>query len=206
MPLGMSVEQLIVCVKAPRPGAVKTRLAVSIGDKAACDAYRKMAGQLFSRLSALSNVELRFTPDDAASEIKPWLKTTWEMRPQGQGNLGQRIQAAFAEAFSRGAQRVAIVGSDCPSVTARDIEAAWIALKTTEVVIGPARDGGYWLIALSRPQPALFDGIAWSRDTVLRETLERAEIAGLQVKLLRELSDVDTEADWHDFLAGNQKA
>lgn len=190
-------------VRAPRPGAVKTRLAETLGATAACDAYRVLVETLLNELSEVADVELRFTPDDASAEIKPWLRKSWQMRPQGQGSLGRRLQTAFAETLSRGAQRVAIIGSDCPSVTSRDIEEAWSALETNDVVIGPARDGGYWLIGLRQPQPTLFDGIAWSTETVLRETLHRAEVVGLRVKFLRELSDVDTEADWRAF---NQEA
>ena len=199
----MHSERLVVFVRAPRPGAVKTRLAETLGATAACDAYRVLVETLLNELSEVANLELRFTPDDASAEIKPWLRKSWQMRPQGQGSLGRRLQTAFAETLSRGAQRVAIIGSDCPSVTSRDIEAAWSALETNDVVIGPARDGGYWLIGLCQPQPTLFDGIAWSTETVLRETLQRAEAVGLRVKFLRELSDVDTEADWRAF---NQEA
>ena len=201
----MSAEQLIVFVKAPRPGAVKTRLAKSIGAAAACEAYRTLAETLFFQLSKLSNAELRFAQDDAGDEIKPWLRNNWGMRPQGQGSLGRRLQRAFAQAFSHGAHRVVIIGSDCPAVRLRDIEEAWSALKLNDVVIGPARDGGYWLIGLRQPQPTLFDGIAWSTERVLGETLQRAEHAGLRVKLLQELSDVDSENEWRAFLAGNEK-
>src|SRR5437870_12974841 len=78
---GMSGQKLIVFVKAPRPGAVKTRLAQSIGAEAACAAYCRLAEKLFAQLAKLSDVELRFSPDDAAAEIKPWLRNSWEMRP-----------------------------------------------------------------------------------------------------------------------------
>ena len=202
----MNLEMLIIFVKAPRPGAVKTRLAKSLGEQAACDAYQKLAEILFNRVAELPNVVLRFTPDNAAAEIKPWLRNNWLMRPQGQGSLGERLQAAFAEAFSQGAQRVVIIGSDCPSVTAQDVKAAWSALARNDVVIGPARDGGYWLLGLNQSQPRLFDNIPWSTATVLRETLARAKDAGLRATLLRELNDVDDEADWRDFLSRNQKA
>src|SRR5204863_58100 len=129
----MNSEQLIVFVKVPRPGAVKTRLAETIGASAACDAYRVLVETLLNALSVVADVELRFTPEDASTEIKRWLRNSWQMRPQGQGSLGERLHAAFAETFSRGTQCVAIIGSDCPSVTPRDIEDAWSALETNDV-------------------------------------------------------------------------
>jgi len=166
----MSGEKLIVMVKAPRPGAVKTRLAKTIGATAACAAYRRMVGVLLSNLSSLSGVELRYTPDDAADDIQPWCQPGWTSHPQGDGDLGQRLKRAFAEAFASGAQHVAVLGSDCPEVTAGDVREAWTGLKTHELVVGPATDGGYWLIGLSQPQPQLFDGVHWSSETVRAET------------------------------------
>jgi rSAM/selenodomain-associated transferase 1 len=196
----MATEKLIVFIKAPRPGTVKTRLAKTIGPEAACAAYQTLVAATLAQLSGLTNVELRFAPDEALSEIKPWLRESWHAQPQGQGDLGQRLHASFVETFADGAQRVAITGSDCPTVTGQDIKDAWAALNTHDVVLGPAKDGGYWLIALRQPQPGLFHGINWSTDQVLRETIERAEAAGLRVRLLRELADVDTEKEWRDYL------
>lgn len=197
----MQDEALIVFLKAPRPGAVKTRLAEALGLEAACAAYRHLVQTLLRRLAVLPNVELCFTPDDAAAEIKPWTQPTWSRVPQGDGDLGRRLQRASTRAFTSGMQRIVIIGSDCPEVSATDIEAAWSALRTHDVVLGPATDGGYWLIGLRAAQPDLFTDISWSTNAVLRETLDRARAHGLSVHLLRELSDVDTPADWQQFLA-----
>ena len=196
----MATEQLIIFVKAPRPGSVKTRLAEAIGPGAACAAYWTLVEELFRRLESLSSVELRFSPDDAGAEIARWQRSSWTIRPQGPGELGERLERAFSETFAQGAQYVLVIGSDCPVVTVRDIQAAWAALRTNEVVIGPARDGGYWLIGLCKPQPALFQGIDWSTERVLNQTLRAAREANLSVALLRELSDVDTEVDWLEYL------
>ena len=198
----MNSSPLIIFVKAPRVGAVKTRLGKSIGAEAACAAYRKMVAQLVARLSDQCEVILRFTPDDARAEIEPWLQPGWRAAPQGPGDLGARLMQSFAEAFAQGAQRVIVIGSDCPSVTSNDIEAAKQSLATHDVALGPARDGGYWLIGLRRSQDDLFEDMAWSTDTVLNETLRRADQAELRVQQLRELSDIDTAADWCEFLAG----
>ena len=196
----MRQEQLVVFVKAPRIGTVKTRLAKSIGAAAALNAYRCLVETLLGNLESLPEVELRFSPDDAFSEIQPWLRDGWRIQPQGNGDLGGRLQRALGENFSVGAKRVVIIGSDCPSVNVSDVRAAWSALASHDAVLGPARDGGYWLIGLNASQPLLFENIPWSTDAVLRETLARAKSTGLRVHHLRELSDVDTEADWKEFL------
>jgi len=108
--------------------------------------------------------------------------------------------AAFNQAFKRGARRVVIIGSDCPYLTATDIQLAWTALKSHDLVLGPARDGGYWLIGLRRPCDRLFFRIPWSTGAVLRTTFSRAQTENLKCKLLRRLSDVDNVADWNEFL------
>ena len=194
------LEQLVIFVKAPRPGTVKTRLAETLGAVAACDAYRQLVDRLLAQLSSLRQVELRFTPHDADAEVKHWLRASWTARPQGTGDLGARLPAAFAENFASGASRVVIIGSDYAAVTPADVQEAWGALELHDVVLGPARDGGYWLIGLRSPQPALFHDIAWSTSSVLAQTLARAQAAGLRVQRLRELTDVDTAEDWQGFL------
>ena len=202
----MFEEKLIVFVKAPRPGTVKTRLADSLGVAAACGAYRVLVETLLRRLARLENVELRFAPDDAATEIEPWLRKTWQAAAQGAGDLGERLHRAFEAAFADGSRQVMVIGSDCPDITSEDIDAAWSALKENDLVLGPATDGGYWLIGLRQPQPALFQNIPWSTATVFQETVARAKAVGLSVKLLRQLRDVDTAQDWHAFLAARSSS
>ena len=196
----MRDERLILFVKAPRPGQVKTRLAVTLGEAAACAAYERLVKSLLSNLASLSEVEFRFTPDDAGPEIQPWLRPGWTARGQGIGDLGRRLRSAFADAFAGGAKRVVIIGSDCPEVTVSDVREAWRELRTRDLVVGPAVDGGYWLIGLREPQPALFENIPWSSESVLAETLRRARSQRLKMQLLRILEDVDDEPAWREFL------
>ena len=192
-------DKLIVFVKAPRPGTVKTRLAAALGDDAACLAYRTLVETLLQNLAPLNEVELRYTPDDAAKEIEPWLRAGWKSQPQGDGDLGERLKRAFAESFRNGFQRVVIIGSDCPQVSPQDIAEAWSALGESDVALGPATDGGYWLIGLCAEQPALFCDMPWSMSGVFNETLRRAEELNLKASTLRTLSDVDTLTDWQKF-------
>jgi uncharacterized protein len=191
--------KLIIFVKAPRPGEVKTRLAKALGKDGACAAYRKLVETLLSNLKKVSEVELCYSPADAQSEIEPWLRSGWQAVPQTEGNLGARLSAAFARSFASGPERVVIIGSDCPYVTRKDIDEAFENLASRDLVVGPATDGGYWLIGLRQPQPTLFERIPWSSENVLAETLSRARSLGLKMHLLRLLSDVDTPQDWEDF-------
>lgn len=189
-------ERLVVFLKAPRVGTVKTRLAEGIGAVAACEAYRHMLVTLLGNLAALRAVELCFTPADAKVELASWLRAGWSSQPQTGGDLGERLHGAFCGHFESGAERVVIIGADCPAVRPADVVAAWHALGAHDVVLGPATDGGYWLIGLRAPQPQLFTVMPWSTAAVLAETQRRACASGLRVALLRELSDVDTLADW----------
>ena len=119
--------------------------------------------------------------------------------------MGQRLHSAFQRAFHGGAKRVAIIGSDCPAVRVEDIREAWGVLQTHDVVLGPATDGGYWLIGLRQLQPNLFRGVHWSTENVFAETIQRVQHAGLSVHLLRELADVDTDREWRAFLAAQNR-
>jgi uncharacterized protein len=192
-------EQLIVFVKAPRVGQVKTRLAKTLGATEARDAYKQLVAAVLGSVSGIKHTELRFAPDDALAEITPWLREHWTAHPQGDGDLGARLTRAFAETFARGAERVVIIGSDCAELKSSDIRNAWRELRDHDLVVGPAIDGGYWLIGLRAPQPELFRDIAWSSDQVLGHTLQRAKSLGLRIQLLRILSDVDTQEDWERF-------
>lgn len=196
----MSAGRVIVFVKAPRPGFVKTRIAASLDDESASAIYQALVGLTLSRLSDAKDVELRFTPDDAAVEIEAWKRPGWRLRAQGDGDLGARIDRAVADAFNEGIEGVVVLGTDCPEFTLDDVAGAWNALREHEVVVGPAVDGGYWLIGMGCRQPELFTGIPWSTGQVFEVTMERARAAGLRVATLRSLRDVDTLEDWRAWL------
>ncbi len=190
----------MIFVKAPRLGTVKTRLAERVGAEAALGIYRELVATTLAQVASpdipSNTVSLWFAPDDAGSEIQSWLRPGWTAHPQGDGDLGTRLARAVTAAFDQGARRLVVVGSDCPWQTADDIRTAWKELESSDVVLGPAEDGGYWLIGLRSTWVSLFHDISWSQPTVLRETLDRIQEGGLSFKLLRTLPDVDTEADW----------
>jgi hypothetical protein len=199
---------LIVFVKAPRAGSVKTRLAQSVGAEAARLIYQVLVSHVLRHIESLGPVQLRFSPDDAEKDIRPWRRKGWALAPQGSGGLGRRLMAAFREAFAAGFERVAIIGSDSPEITPDDIQDAWAGLEVHDLVLGPTKDGGYWLIALRRVGPdrkvtRLFKGIPWSTERVFDKTVEQARAADMRVHCLRELEDIDTEQDWKAYLRRN---
>ncbi len=190
-------DRLLVFVKAPRPGAVKTRLAAVLGDDGAADLYRAIAGEEIRSTAPRAGEYERafvFTPDDARAEIEAWLPGE-TLSPQQGADLGQRMSGAFASAFAAGARRVAIIGSDVPAVGREHVVEAFRALEDNDVALGPTHDGGYYLIALDRARPALFQSIPWSTPSVLSATAERAGVLGLSVRMLDPLRDIDTIGD-----------
>jgi rSAM/selenodomain-associated transferase 1 len=181
---------------------VKTRLAAAIGAEDAAAVYRAMAESvLVATLPSAGEYErlVFYDPPDAGERLRAWLPAG-RLRRQGPGDVGARMADAFSRCFARGASRVAIVGSDAPGVGRTEVRAAFRALGTHDVVLGPAHDGGYWLVGLRARQPSLFAGIPWSTAGVLDETLARAAAARLSVARLGILRDVDTlddlRAEW----------
>lgn len=193
----MSAERLIVFVKYPRAGEVKTRLAREIGDDDAAVLYQAMAEHVL-RVTAAGDGGyarlVRFAPADADADIARWLPAD-ARAPQAAGDLGQRMAHAFDSAFAEGAARVVLIGTDAPALERDHVVQAFEALHDHDLVLGPACDGGYYLVGLVAPRRRLFEGIAWSTATVCGATLERAEALGLRHRLLPELRDVDTLAD-----------
>ena len=198
----MSENALVVFVKHPRPGAVKTRLAAAIGAEAAALLYRALAEHVLEATTPSPGEYERlvfFDPPESLPATRAWLPGVRLMAQSGD-DLGARMADAFARAFARGARRVAIVGTDAPGVSRATVREALSALDAADVVIGPAADGGYYLIALRAPQPELFSGIEWSTPSVREQTLARAAAAGLSPRELAPLRDVDSlddlRAEW----------
>jgi uncharacterized protein len=188
---------LLLFLRAPRRGRVKSRLAAGVGEERALAIYRRLAERAAEAARGVGQpLALRFlhTPDDAGEEMRRWLGEA-EWVPQGGGDLGERLERAFAAGFADGYSPVLAVGSDLPELGAEELREALRALEGAEAVLGPARDGGYWLIGLTRPVSEAFGGIPWSTERVLGETAQRLEEAGMPPVLLRTLRDVDAEAD-----------
>ena len=193
----MSDRTLVVFVKEPRPGAVKTRLAADVGPEAAAELYRALVESVLEATTPVPGEYERlvfFDPPEARRGLREWLPGV-SLRAQSAGELGERMADAFARAFGRGATRVAIVGSDVPGVTRGTVLRALEELGEADVVLGPAEDGGYYLIALREPHPELVRGIDWSTPRCCGRRSSGRAAAGLVVRQLETLRDVDTLAD-----------
>jgi uncharacterized protein len=190
---------VLVFVRAPEPGTVKTRLAAAIGAEAALRVYRRLAEHTLREAAALAGegvqVRVHHTPAGACDAVRAWLGAGPVYLPQAEGDLGVRMEDAFARAFAEGAERVVIVGSDLPDVSAGLLRRAFGLLDAHPAVLGPARDGGYYLLGLTRPVDGIFRGIEWSTPDVLAATLARFRAAGVEPVMLEELADVDEVQD-----------
>jgi uncharacterized protein len=187
---------LIVMLKAPRPGLVKTRLAAAVGSEGAAAIYRRLVAHQLSQVPPDWPVEVHFAPSDAAAEMQAWLGPKYRYVPQGAGDLGARLVEAVRHSINRGAPAVIVVGGDCPGLDEETLLEAWRYLRTHEAVIGPACDGGYYLIGLRQTWADVFRDIPWSTATVLAATLDRFQSIGISPRLLEPKEDVDDVESW----------
>jgi len=192
-------DHLIVFTRWPEPGATKTRLIPAMGAAGAAALQRRMTQHMLrttDRLAAAHgvHVEVRFTGGDA-DRMTACFGAARHYEPQGEGDLGARLERAIQEALAAGAQRVCVVGTDCPAIDADLLRRAFESLEEADVVIGPAEDGGYYLLGMRSARPALFDRIPWSTDRVLETTLRAAEAEHLSVARLPVLRDIDRPED-----------
>ncbi len=192
-----SPDLLIIFIKAPRIGEVKTRLARDIGAENAQKLYRAMVEDLLQNLRGPDNFDLLITlwPENAEPEVRNWLNWKGQITTQSQGNLGDKLQHAFGNGFAQGYQRIVIIGSDLPELSSSVINDSFKQLHTYSLILGPATDGGYYLIGLRSPHTELFTGINWSTSDVLKKTLENADKAGLHHFLLPDMQDIDKYDD-----------
>jgi uncharacterized protein len=185
---------LLLFVKHPKAGQTKTRLAAGIGHPRALAVYRALLQHLRQEAEATLADKAVFY----GNEIPPqdlWAETAWPRLPQQGDDLGARMQQAFQWGFDQGYQRIVLVGSDIPHLTHHLLNDAFEQLGTHPAMLGPAADGGYYLIGLSQPCPRVFAGKTWSTSSVLPDTLADFEAEGLSYALGPTLNDVDTVAD-----------
>jgi hypothetical protein len=195
----MSFKRLIIFTRYPEPGRTKTRLIPALGPEGAADLHRQMTEHTLTWSRQLKNhsgvsLEVHYEGGDEL-QIRQWLGCEIPCCPQGKGDLGARMVQAFDDAFSAGMGRVIIIGTDCPGLTGGLARTAFEALMENDVVLGPAKDGGYYLIGLRKPIPQLFEGIPWGTSEVLARTSGIAADLNLQAFLLEPLDDVDRPED-----------
>ena len=193
---------LLVFARAPRPGQVKTRLIPHVGAERAAAIYRDL---LTGTLQTALHADFAATQLWLAGERHPYFDNiangaALEIYQQQGADLGDRMHHVFARALKR--YRAAIlIGSDCPALTVGDLKQARRSLQKNDIVLGPARDGGYYLIGLCKNSSTLFKGIAWGEASVFSETRARIKALGWQLSLLTERWDVDDLKSMRDYLA-----
>lgn len=191
--------RVIVFTRYPEPGRTKTRMIPALGPGGAAELHvaltrhtLKMARDYCSQTSC--ELEVRFARGDA-NKMGVIFGTDQQYRSQTGHDLGGRLTNAISVAFTERASRVVVIGSDCPEIDASIFDEAMQSLPGCDVVLGPAIDGGYYLIGLRHNQPQLFQGIDWGSDQVLKQTLDKAKRSHLRVHCLPPLSDVDHPGD-----------
>lgn len=191
-------ERVIVMLKAPRPGEVKTRLAAALGTQQAARLAQAFAEDaLAAARLAGAPLAVSFTPVEAKAEIVAWLGPDIPLWPQLEADLGRRMAHALGLAFAAGATHALLMGSDVPDAPPAFIRKALDLLAAHAAVLGPCEDGGFWCIGLAAGAfaPDMLDDLPWSSATTLAATVERLEGLGMKPVLLSPLRDVDTLPD-----------
>jgi len=189
---------ILLFIKAPVLGRVKSRLAAAIGEKAALDLYENF---VLDSLATVEKTGIPFRicvyPPEAEKEAASWLGDRYRFMPQEGIDLGERMESAFLACFSEGLERVVLMGSDLPDLPSAVLEAVISSLKQNDVAIGPASDGGYYLIGFNKDSflPEIFHGIAWSTKTVFEKTMTVLRDSGLAIQQAPQWHDIDTLAD-----------
>ena len=211
MPPG-SRERLILFTRYPEPGTTKTRMIPKLGAEGAAELQRQMTRHIVSRVTEFTGLhptplEVRFEGGNK-NLMQAWLGVGFDYSPQGKGDIGLRMGRALEDKFGDGCETVVIIGSDIPDITGDIIQKAFEGLKSHDLVLGPAGDGGYYLIGMRKTafiqaNLRLFDEIHWGSDAVLSQTLAVAKELRLNYILLDTLYDVDRPEDlvvWHRAL------
>ncbi len=190
----MNPSALIIFVRNPLLGKVKTRLAREIGAERALKIYELLLDHT-RFITASMPVDKYVFYEDFVNGDDNWPAAIYQKKLQVGDSLGMRMEQAFAELFAFGHERVLIIGSDCLELTMEAIVAAFASLEKQQAVIGPALDGGYYLLGLSYPLPSIFRDKSWSTNTVLLETMADFQKLKIDLRVLPVLSDIDTVSD-----------
>ncbi len=195
---------LLVFVKYPEPGQVKTRLAVSIGDQKAAAVYRLFAETCMQRYQKISHTDciVYCTPKEEKERIMKWLGHQFIYDIQPEGDLGQRLTTGFQTQLQQYAKVIAL-GTDSPDLPSEYIEEAIASLEDHDTVVGPCNDGGYYLIGMKSNCTSLFQDIEWSTNLVLYQTLMNAKEHHISMDILPGWYDVDTKEEFNKLLADN---
>jgi len=198
---------VIVFVRSPDRGTVKSRLATALGDDAALDLYRCFVADTMDMLAGRGcSVIVFFHPAGSLHKVGKWLGKEAMMLPQRGGDIGEKMKNAFAEVFARGIGSAVLVGSDIPGLSGLTVDEAFMSLKDHDAVLGPSHDGGYYLIGFTSEtfRPEAFEGISWSTPEVFRQTKSALEAAKCTIHVLPGERDIDTVEDLRAFFRDNR--
>lgn len=190
----MIKQALLIFIKNPEPGKVKTRLAATLGDAKALSIYRQLLEYTASITNHLPSDKFLFYSEHIVREDL-WDDKNYSKQVQCGKDLGERMNHAFASVFEMGYARAVIIGADCPELNAGIIMNAFAFLNLNDVVIGPANDGGYYLLGMKQHYSELFKDIHWSTHTVFEDTVTICKENSIRYSLLPLLHDVDEEKD-----------
>lgn len=191
---------LLLFIRNPQLGKVKTRLARTVGDAEALRIYRFLLEK--TRTAALGVFAQRLLfYSDFMEENDDWPEADFVKKLQAGSDLGQRMEQAFRTAFEEGAQKAVIIGSDCPELNGELLQLAFDKLDEADFVLGPTPDGGYYLLGMKNLESSVFQDIEWSTEAVLEMTLEKIRQRKKTFALLSTRSDIDTADDWLAYLA-----
>lgn len=190
----LNMNLLLIFVKNPQLGKVKTRLAATVGNQEALRVYLKLLESTRAITIPLAlDKTVYYTPEVLANNI--WDDEQYQKTKQSAGDLGERMQQAFAQGFAQGYQRICIIGSDCYELSTAVVEQAFEQLATHDVVIGPSTDGGYYLLGMNQLYTTFFTDKVWSTASVKEDTVRDVERMNLRWFELPTLTDVDEEDD-----------
>ncbi len=193
----MISKAVIVFLKVPEKGKVKTRLSKSFDNDFVVNLYKGFVLDTLAALQTTAEIKLYFWPSNKEEILREWLGNGYAFCRQKGEDLGQRMANAFGEMFNSGYDTVLLLGTDIPEITHHIIELAFKELKTHDAVIGPSSDGGYYLIGFDSTgfSSEIFQDIQWSTRRVFNQTMSAVDKTGLRCKCLPELNDIDTRED-----------
>ena len=204
-----SSNLLVIFTRNPKLGKVKTRLAKDVGDEAALEIYKFLLEHTV-RVTKDLDVHKVVYYSEEVRENDLWDNKTFSKKLQQGKHLGVKMMNAFEEGFREGYEKIVIIGSDLYELSPKDLERAFAALEEKDFVLGPAEDGGYYLLGMTKMRPEIFQNKKWSTSTVLSDTLK--DLEGEKVALLKEKNDVDhyedikDHADFQQFLKNMNKS
>jgi len=190
----MTKQLLIVFIKNPILGKVKTRLAASLGDQKALRVYKLLLDHTL-RITGNLEYDKMVYYSDFVPEKDEWLGAGFKQGLQIGQDLGQKMKNAFEEGFRAGYSSIVIIGSDCFELTGNHIAKAFDNLENSNVVVGPATDGGYYLLGMTGLFENVFENKKWSTASVFRDTIKNLTESNIKFYLLEQLNDIDTESD-----------